>query len=127
MEKSPAFTNIDQYILQFPPEVQERLRALRAMIRECAPEATEKIAYGMPTFFLHENLIHFAGYAKHIGVYPTPSGVSEFQDELKGYKNAKGSVQFPLSGPLPMDLLRRITLFRVDEVQSKAASKKKKK
>ena len=101
---------IDQYIAQFPFEVQQRLNVLRHLVRECAPLATEKIAYGMPTFVLHKNLVYFAAFKNHIGFYPTPSGITEFAEDLARYKNAKGSVQFPLKEPLPLDLLRRIIM-----------------
>ncbi len=111
---------IDCYISQFPPDVQKRLHLLREMIRKAAPEAEERIAYEMPTYYLNGNLVHFAAFKKHIGLYPTPSGIAAFREELAEYKNAKGSVQFPHSRPLPYDLIRRIIEFRVDE-NSKAA------
>ena len=120
MEKPPAASTIDEYIAGFPPETQARLQAVRALIAAIAPEATETISYAIPTFDLKgKHLVHFAGYASHIGFYPTPTGSDEFKEELSAYKTGKGSVQFPLSEPLPMDLIRRIVEFRVAEVERK--------
>jgi len=129
MEKQKAgFTSIDEYIASFPADVQERLRQMRAAIREAAPEAQEKISYQMPTFFLQGNLVHFAAFKNHIGFYPAPRGIEAFKDELAAYEGAKGSVQFPLDQPLPLDLVRRIVQFRVaDQLQSAEAKKPKKK
>ena len=109
---------VDQYIAGFPPDVQHILQTIRAIIKEEAPSATERIAYGMPTYTMEKNLIHFAGYARHIGVYPTPTGIEAFKDELSAYKNAKGSVQFPLNDSIPYDLIRRIARYRVAEQAS---------
>ncbi len=108
---------IDAYMDGFPAETQALLRRMRELIRSEAPEATEKISYAMPTFFLRGNLVHFAAYAGHIGFYPAPSGIEAFTPELESYKHAKGSVQFPLDKPLPEDLIRRIVRFRVDEAR----------
>lgn len=118
---------IDQYIAACAPEVQEILHTLRKVIHEAAPEATEKISYQMPTFYLHSNLVHFAAFKNHIGFYPAPSGIEAFQEELAQYKGAKGSVQFPLRQPLPYELIARIVKFRADENLLKAKSKQKKK
>ncbi len=114
-----APTSIDQYILMFAPEIRERLEAIRAIIREEAPEAKEKIGYGMPTFTLNGNLIHFAAFKHHIGIYPTPSGIEAFKDELSAYKNSKGAVQFPYNEPIPFDLIKKIVRFRAEENRSK--------
>lgn len=110
---------IDEYIATFPTEVQDLLQQVRKVISEEAPDAEECINYGMPTFKLNGNLVHFAGYKKHIGFYPAPSGIEKFKKEISKYKWAKGSVQFPLSQPIPFDLIRRITVFRVGENISK--------
>ncbi len=115
---------IDSYIQAFPPKVAELLRSLRAAIREAAPEAQEKISYKMPTFWLGQNLVHFAGYAKHIGFYPGPSGIEEFQAELAGFKNSKGAVQFSLNQSLPLELIKRIVRFRVRENLAAQGAKK---
>ena len=109
--------SIDEYIAKFPPETQKLLEEVRAVIAAVAPDATETISYAIPTFDLNgTHLVHFAGYERHIGFYPTPSGIVAFRDELRPYKSAKGSVQFPLGRPLPADLIRRITAFRVEQV-----------
>jgi uncharacterized protein YdhG (YjbR/CyaY superfamily) len=111
-------TNIDEYIAEFPAGTQKVLRELRALIRASAPGATETISYAIPTFDLNgRHLVHFAGYERHVGLYPTGSGVEAFEEELKPYKRGKGSVQFPLGQPLPTDLIRRIVEFRVGSVE----------
>lgn len=106
---------VGAYIAQFPSEVQEKLRALRKIIREAAPDAEEKISYRMPTFVLHGDLVYFAGFKHHIGLYPLPSGVEAFLPELAAYRTGKGSIQFPLDKPLPAELIVRIVRFRVAE------------
>lgn len=116
MEKQlTKYSNIDEYIAMFPLQVQEILRKIRQIISEEAPNTIEKISYQMPTFYLHGNLVHFAAYKKHIGFYPTPSGVSMFQKELANYKTAKGSINFPLSEPIPYELIRAIVKLRIKE------------
>lgn len=115
MEDNKSITTIDEYIAQFSPEIQKKLQALRKVIKEAAPDAGEKISYGMPTFTLKGNLAHFAAYKTHIGFYPTPSGIEAFKDKLAEYKYSKGAVQFPISKPLPFDLVREIVTFRVRE------------
>ena len=107
--------NIDEYLIRFPKEVQQLLKKMRLTIKKAAPKAEEKISYGIPTFTLNENLVHFAGYKNHIGFYPTPSGITAFKKELSTYKGAKGSVQFPINEPLPLNLVSRIVKFRVNE------------
>jgi uncharacterized protein YdhG (YjbR/CyaY superfamily) len=109
------YTTIDEYIAASPPDVQQRLRALRAAIRKAAPQATEAIRYGIPTFRLNGNLVHFAASKNHIGFYPTPSGISRFQKELSAYSTGKGTVRFPLDRPVPYELVERIVRFRVQE------------
>jgi uncharacterized protein YdhG (YjbR/CyaY superfamily) len=115
MEKTPPHTTIDEYIAQYPENIQKILQQIRSVIKEAAPDATEKISYQMPTFYLHGNLVHFAAFKSHIGFYPVPSGIEKFKEELSQYKGGKGSVQFSLEKPIPYDLIRRITLFRVEE------------
>jgi uncharacterized protein YdhG (YjbR/CyaY superfamily) len=122
-----VFKSIDEYILQFPPEIQEILETLRKVIKESAPEAEEKISYQMPTFVLHGNLVHFAAYKNHIGFYPTPSGIDEFKEELSEYKGAKGSIQFPIEKPLPYELISKIVKFRAAENIKQSEGKLKKK
>lgn len=126
-ENKTQFSNIDEYIALFPEEIQEILTKIRNLIKENAPEATEKISYQMPTFFLNGNLIHFAAFKHHIGLYPTPNGIDAFKEELSKYKGAKGSVQFPLDQPIPYDLIKRIVIYRVAESTKKADAKPKKK
>jgi uncharacterized protein YdhG (YjbR/CyaY superfamily) len=116
MAGATTATTIDQYIAAFPPQTQQLLQQLRALIRELAPGATETISYAIPTFDLNgRHLVHFAGFAKHIGFYPIPTGIEAFKKELAPYKQGRGSVQFPLDEPMPMDLIRRIVEFRVAE------------
>ena len=114
---------IDAYIAGFPEDVQAILQQIRRTIHETAPEATEAISYGMPTFKLHGNLVHFGAFKSHISFYPVPSGMEAFKDELAGYKQGKGSVQFPLNKPMPLDLIRRMVEFRVQESKGKAANR----
>ena len=125
MKDKAAIPDIDSYIAGFPENVQPLLQQVRATIKEVAPEATEGISYGMPTFYLYGRyLVYFAGFKTHIGFYPTPVGVEAFKADLTGYKMGKGSVQFPISQPLPFDLIRKITAFRASENQEKAKASK---
>jgi len=110
---------IDEYIRTCPESIRATLQLLKNIISQEAPGAIEKISYGMPTFYLKENLVHFAAAKRHIGFYPTPSGVTVFKSELGAYKHSKGAIQFPLDKPLPEDLIRRIVGFRVREVVEK--------
>lgn len=116
--------SIDQYISTFPETVQLLLQQVRATIQHAAPDATEAISYAMPTFKLNGNLVHFAGYKNHIGFYPTPSGIEPFKDELTRYKCSKGAIQFPIDAPLPIALIRKIVLHRVQINKSLPAKKK---
>ncbi len=106
---------IDDYIAGHPPELRARLLAMRATIREHAPGAEERISYGVPTFYLDGNLVHFAAFNRHVGFYPGPTGIAAFEVALAGYKSAKGSVQFPHDEPLPLALVADIVRFRVAE------------
>ncbi len=121
------FDSIDDYIERFPPEIQAILKELREAIREAAPEAEEKISYQMPTFFLKGNLVYFAAYENHIGLYPAPSGIEAFGNELNAYKSGKGSIRFPIDEPLPLELIKRIVRFRVEENMNKFMKKKNRK
>lgn len=118
---------IDEYIAQFPSEIQEILVMLRKVIKEAAPEAQEKISWGMPTFVLYGNLVHFAAFKNHIGLYPSPSGIDNFKDELSEYKGGKGSIQFPLKKPMPYELISKIVKLRAAENTKIAEDKLKKK
>jgi len=121
------FENIDAYIASFPLEVQAKLEEIRTAIKETAPEAVEVISYQMPTFKQIENLVYFAAFKNHIGFYPTSSGIAAFQAELSVYKSSKGAVQFPLDQPMPLELIKKMVLFRLNESKERAALKKEKK
>jgi len=107
--------DIDAYIGMFPDDIQVILESLRQTIREAAPDAEETISYQMPTFKQNGALVHFAAFKKHIGFYPTPSGIEAFKEELSAYESSKGTVRFPIGQPLPLDLIREIVEFRVQE------------
>jgi uncharacterized protein YdhG (YjbR/CyaY superfamily) len=121
MEKSRVPASIDEYIQSRPADVQKKLTQIRKLIRSVAPEATEKISYQMPTFFLNGNLVHFAAFKNHIGFYPGSGRIvfGTFKKELAKYKSGKGSVQFPLDEALPLALIRRIVKFRAEENRGK--------
>lgn len=119
MPERATASDIDEYIAGFPAETRERLQRVRSIIHAVAPDATETISYAIPTFDLKgKHLVHFAGFAGHIGFYPIPSGMEHFSADFERYKRGKGSVQFPLSEPLPEDLIRRVVEFRVQEVEA---------
>lgn len=122
-----AAQNIDDYIANYPKDVQDILNKVRATIQKAAPQAEETINYGIPTFTLKGNLVHFAAFKSHIGFYPTPSGIENFKDELSAYDGAKGSVKFPLDKPIPYTLIAKIVKFRVKENIARAETKGKKK
>jgi len=102
------YKTIDEYIATFPKETQKILQEVRATIKAAAPDAKEKISYQMPTFYLNGNLIHFAAFKNHIGIYPTPSGTEAFKDEISMYQSAKGSIRLPIDEPIPLELIGRI-------------------
>ncbi|WP_431293782.1 iron chaperone [Pedobacter sp. P26] len=116
----PKPENIDQYIATFPVETQKLLQKVRETIHKAVPAAKEVIRYGMPAFKQHAVLVYFAGYDKHIGFYPTGSGIETFNNEFVDYKWSKGAVQFPLDKPLPLDLIIRITKFKAERDFEKA-------
>ena len=118
--------DIDDYIAGFSESTKKILEQVRATIHKAAPEAQEKISYGMPAFELYGNLVYFAAYEKHIGFYALPSGNAAFMKELSAYKMGKGSIQFPIDQPMPLDLIAKIVRFRVHENEGKAKLKKKK-
>lgn len=115
MRNNVAFSTIDEYIATFPKDVQKILKQLRATIKAAAPEAEEKISYQIPTFALKGNLVHFAAYKAHIGFYPGASGIKTFAQDLANYQTSKGTVQFPLQDPLPLELISNIVKFRAVE------------
>ena len=119
MAEQPKPANIDEYIAGFPHEIQVLLEQVRATIRAAAPEAKEVISYGMPAYKLNgKPLVYFGGFRNHIGLYATPTGHAAFAGELSKYKQGKGSVQFPLSEPMPLDLITRMVQFRVNELSA---------
>jgi uncharacterized protein YdhG (YjbR/CyaY superfamily) len=123
MDNKKGFNSIDEYISNFPPDVQKKLQELRVVIKAAAPGAQEKISYQMPTFALKGILVYFAAYKNHIGFYPTASGIEAFKNLFSGYKWSKGAVQFPLNEPLPMELIRKIVKFKVAENNKKPGKK----
>lgn len=121
-----ATKNIDEYLSQFPEDVLIKLEKLRQAIKKAAPAATEAISYGIPTFKLDGNLVHFAGYKNHIGFYPGAGAIETFRTELAAYNLSKGTAQFPLTKPLPLGLVSKIVKYRVKQNTEKAVAKKKK-
>jgi uncharacterized protein YdhG (YjbR/CyaY superfamily) len=113
------YKTIDEYIAAFPGETRKILETMRQTISKAAPDATEVIAYGIPTFWLNGNLVHFAAFKNHIGFFPTPAGIDAFRDRLSSFRLSKGTVRFPLEKPIPYDLVEAITAFRVQENRRK--------
>jgi uncharacterized protein YdhG (YjbR/CyaY superfamily) len=122
---TPTSAAVDRYIAAQPEAIQARLHKIRAAIRRAAPLAEEMIGYGIPTYKLHGNLVHFGGYKNHIGFYPAPSGLQTFDEALAPYPRSKGAVQFPHDQPLPLGLIGKITRYRVKQNLDKAAAKKR--
>lgn len=120
------YKNTDEYISLFPPHVQLILQQLRKSIHDLIPEAEETISYGIPTFRLFGNLVHYAAYKNHIGFYPGAAGIEIFKDKLSGYKLSKGTVQFPIDEPLPIDLILEIVQYRANQNLQKAQARKRK-
>lgn len=121
LNKMNSNVDVDAYLAAFPSDTQKRLEQVRALIRKEAPEAIEMISYGMPAYKLRgKPLVYFAGYKSHIGFYATPTGHEAFVKELSVFKQGKGSVQFPLDQPLPLDLIAKIVQFRVHQVDPKS-------
>jgi uncharacterized protein YdhG (YjbR/CyaY superfamily) len=125
MKKNIA-TDVDSYISGYSPKIQKMLKQLRAAIKKAAPEAEESISYMMPAYKLNGPLVYFGAYEKHIGFYPTGTGVAAFQKEIASYNSSKGAIQFPLDQPLPLALVEKIVKFKVKENLMKAELKKKK-
>ena len=120
MNRKP--TSVEEYFSWFPQEIREKLELIRQTIREAVPEAQEVTSYHMPAFKTKEVLVYYAAAKNHLGFYPTNSGVTEFKKELAGYHTSKGAIQFPLDSPLPLDLIRDITIFRNMYVRNSASS-----
>lgn len=122
-----SYATIDAYIKDQPKEVQVLLKQMRTTIHKAAPTATEAMKYGIPTFILNGNLVHFGGFKNHIGFFPTPSGIAKFSKEVSKYQTTKGTIQFPLGKKLPLALVTKITKFRVKQVNEKMKGKTAKK
>ena len=123
--KVPA--TFDEYKVMFPPEIQKRLEQIRRIVKKEAPQAEEKISYGMPAFTLNGMLLYFAAHTRHIGFYPFTTAITAFSEELSSYHTAKGSIRFPHDRPLPLELISEIVKFRVQENLEKAELWMKKK
>jgi uncharacterized protein YdhG (YjbR/CyaY superfamily) len=120
-----SYTTTAEYIGSYPKDVQVLLKTIRATIKKAAPKATEKISYGIPTFELNGNLVHFGGFKTHIGFFPGAAGVVAFEKDLAKYKTSKGTIQFPLDKPLPLGLITKIVKFRIKQNTEKAKKKAK--
>ncbi len=121
------YRDIDEYIAAYPANVQAILQKIRELMQEAVPEAKEKISYGIPTFTLNGNLIHFAAFKQHIGVYPPVAGDDKLDAALERYRGEKGNLRFPLDEPIPYDLIRRVVKARVQEQAARAAAKRPRK
>jgi uncharacterized protein YdhG (YjbR/CyaY superfamily) len=124
--KSIAAGNIDEYIAGFPKDIQKNLQAIRSAIRKAAPEAEEAIKYTIPTFVFKGNLVSFAAFKNHIGIYPVPRGVDGFKKELSKYEGSKSTLKIPFESPPPLTLISKIVKFRVKNLSEKEKGKKKK-
>jgi uncharacterized protein YdhG (YjbR/CyaY superfamily) len=124
MDKNPE--TVDEYIAQFIPDVQKTLNEIRSFIKREVPEAMEKISYGIPTFYLNGNLVHFAAFKDHYGFFPSPSGIDQFEKELAPYRSGKGTLRFALDKPIPWTILKKVIRFRIKENLIKAEQKKEK-
>jgi len=121
--KAEQAKTIDEYIAGYPTHVQQLLQTIRTTIHDAAPQAEEAIAYGIPTFKLNGNLVHFGGYKNHIGFYPAPMGIEAFKEETAKYEAGKGTLQFPVDQPLPLELIKKIVKFRVEKNLAKVKKK----
>lgn len=115
---------VDEYISGQTPEVQEKLESIRNAIFETAPDAKEKISYGMPAYDFNGILVYYAAYKNHIGFYPASNGIEYFKDKIKDYKTSKGTIQFPLTESIPLELIREIVSFRLSENIAKKIKKR---
>ena len=117
------YKDIDAYIATYPKDVQALLQKMRETIHKAAPAAEEAIKYGIPTFVLNGNLVHFGGFKNHIGFYPAPQGIKVFEKELSVYEGAKGSIKFPLDKAIPWALVTKIVKFRAEKNMNKVKAK----
>lgn len=118
MDKKEVPTNIDAYIAEFPLEIQLKMKEMRKVIMEVAPEATEGISWAMPCFKIKKMLVQFAGFKNHLGFYPYPETIEHFRDELTSYHTSKGGIQFPYNKPIPLDLIKRIVSYNRSKLLS---------
>jgi uncharacterized protein YdhG (YjbR/CyaY superfamily) len=123
LERRPEHSPVTAFVDAAPEPARSRLRVLAEAVRAEAPDAVERIAYGLATWHQGENLIHLGAFTRHVGIYPGAVAIVAFADELKGYRTSKGAIQVPHDGPLPVDLIRRITRWRVEQAATKAATK----
>jgi len=124
MSDNKKFQTIDEYISTFPKEIQAILEKMRAIVKALDEKIEETISYQMPTFKLNKKIIiHFAAFTKHIGVYPLPSGIEAFKEQLAQFQSGKGSVQFPLNKPIPYDLFRQIAVYNLNAIKSAKKSR----
>jgi uncharacterized protein YdhG (YjbR/CyaY superfamily) len=123
MEPGKRPGSFEEYIIAYPSSIQDRLQKIRSLVKKAAPDAEEKISYGMPAFTLQGMLLYFAAHTKHIGFYPFTTAIAAFREELSEYKTARGSIQFPNEKPLPVKLISQIIAFRVAENKMKAELK----
>ncbi|MFA5856291.1 MAG: DUF1801 domain-containing protein [Candidatus Pacearchaeota archaeon] len=114
-QKNDKINSIDNYIKNYPKEVQDILFKLKIIIKKLVPKSEETISYGIPTFKLNGNLVHFAAFKNHIGFYPTPSAIVAFKGELLKFETSKGAIKFPIDKPIPYDLIKRIVKYRLNE------------
>lgn len=121
--ETKKFTTVDEYIAAFPESTQVKLQAMRDTIKKAAPKAAEVISYNMPAIKQHSVLVYYAAYEKHIGFYPTASGIEAFQKDFEKYKSSKGAVQFPIDKPIPVSLVTKIVKFRVKDDEERNAAK----
>ncbi|HZZ98799.1 MAG TPA: DUF1801 domain-containing protein [Candidatus Saccharimonadia bacterium] len=118
MKNMKAYATIDTYVASYPPEAQKVLKKFREVVKKAAPTATEAISYGIPTYKLNGNLVHFGAFKNHLGFFPTPSGIAPFQKELSAYAGSKGTIQFPYDKPIPYGLVTKIVKLRVKQAQA---------
>ena len=123
MTPGTKFKSVDEYLSVFPANTKAVLQEMRNTIKKAAPQAEEVISYNMPAYKLNGILVYFAGYANHVGFYPTASGMEAFKQEFSGYKNSKGAVQFPIDRPLPLALITKVVKFRISQTQEKQKNK----
>jgi uncharacterized protein YdhG (YjbR/CyaY superfamily) len=125
MANSASLNTIDDYIEAFTPDVQRILKKIRLTIRRAAPQAEEKISYRMPAFAMNGDLVYFAAFKKHVGVYPPVRGDDKLRKELARYRNDRGNLRFPLDEPIPYDLIARVVRFRIKEHAERVRSKRR--